>query len=163
MGLQEGTNHRHDNQDKAAQLEPGTCWRLRAILAAVPIIWSPLVYGPLYYMARNTNPPLSARDLLEPAVWVPLAIAGALGLVSSLFYWSPAVPAIVESITVLLTPVAMEGAADSGPFITFYMLVTFYWLAVGLTCFFVAKRIPQRSPFQKRFPGAFDAWDEDDD
>lgn len=139
-----------------------TCWR-RAILTVVPIVWSPLIYGPVYYMARNTHPPLSVRDLLEPIVWVPLVVAGALGFVSSLFYWSPSVPAIVESTTVLLTPVAMTGVADSGPFITLYMLVTFYWLAVGLTCFLVAKGIPQRSPFQKRFPGAFDMWDEDDD
>ena len=32
----------------------------------------------------------------------------------------------------------------------------------GVSCFFVARRLAQRSVFQKRYPGAFDVWDEDD-
>lgn len=135
----------------------------RGLLLVVPVLWAPLVYGPLFYFARNSNPPLTARFLLDPIVVFPLVAAGVAGYIASDLYWSPAVPAVVESVVVLLTPVAMEGVSDSGPYLTYYMLLSFYWLAVGLTCFFVAKRIPPRDALQKRYPGPFGAWDDDDE
>ena len=138
--------------------------RRRVLIALIPILWTPLLYGPMLWFSRNTEPTFEWSELAQPLFWAGPLDAGTIGLLLSLRYWSPAVSAVGEAVSVLLLPILLMGVlGEAAPFLTLYNLVTFYWLFVGVSCFFVARGLAQRSVFQKRYPGPLDAWDEDDD